>query len=64
MHSIVLSPDGKSLYVVCGNSTELTKVDSLAGSAQLGRGQPGDPHPDRFHGRLAGAPGLDRPHRP
>lgn len=28
MHSIVLSPDGKSLYVVCGNSTELTKVDS------------------------------------
>jgi putative heme-binding domain-containing protein len=27
MHSIVLSPDGKSLYVVCGNSTELTKVD-------------------------------------
>ena len=28
MHSIVLSPDGHSLYVVCGNSTELTKVDS------------------------------------
>lgn len=28
MHSIVLAPDGKSLYVVCGNSTELTKVDS------------------------------------
>ena len=28
MHSIVLSPDGKSLYVVCGNSTVLTKVDS------------------------------------
>ncbi len=28
MHSIALSPDGKSLYVVCGNSTELTKVDS------------------------------------
>ncbi len=28
MHSIVLSPDGKSLYVVCGNSTELTKVDT------------------------------------
>ena len=27
MHSIVLSPDGKSLYVVCGNSTELTRVD-------------------------------------
>ena len=27
MHSIVLSPDGKSLYVVCGNSTQLTKVD-------------------------------------
>ena len=27
MHSIVLSPDGESLYVVCGNSTELTKVD-------------------------------------
>ncbi len=27
MHSIALSPDGKSLYVVCGNSTELTKVD-------------------------------------
>jgi putative heme-binding domain-containing protein len=27
MHSIVLSPDGKSLYVVCGNSTELTAVD-------------------------------------
>lgn len=28
MHSIVVSPDGKSLYVVCGNSTELPKVDS------------------------------------
>jgi putative heme-binding domain-containing protein len=28
MHSIVLSPDGHSLYVVCGNSTELTKVDT------------------------------------
>jgi putative heme-binding domain-containing protein len=27
MHSIVLSPDGESLYVVCGNSTELTNVD-------------------------------------
>jgi putative heme-binding domain-containing protein len=27
MHSIVTSPDGRSLYVVCGNSTELTKVD-------------------------------------
>ncbi|MDG3008231.1 family 16 glycoside hydrolase [Paludisphaera mucosa] len=28
MHSILLSPDGKSLFVVCGNSTELTKVDT------------------------------------
>ena len=28
LHSIALSPDGKSLYVVCGNSTELTEVDS------------------------------------
>ena len=28
MHSIVLSPDGKSLYVVCGNNTNLTKVDT------------------------------------
>jgi putative heme-binding domain-containing protein len=27
MHSIIVSPDGKGLYVVCGNSTELTKVD-------------------------------------
>ena len=27
MHSIVLSPDGESLFVVCGNSTQLTKVD-------------------------------------
>jgi putative heme-binding domain-containing protein len=27
MHSIVLSPDRKSLFVVCGNSTEPTKVD-------------------------------------
>ena len=27
MHSIILSPDGKSLYVVCGNSTQLTEVD-------------------------------------
>ena len=27
MHSIVLSPDGQSLFVVCGNSAELTKVD-------------------------------------
>jgi hypothetical protein len=27
MHSIVLSPDGESLHVVCGNSTELTKFD-------------------------------------
>ncbi len=28
IHSIVLSPDGKSLYMVAGNSTELTTVDS------------------------------------
>jgi putative heme-binding domain-containing protein len=28
MHSIVLSPDGKALYVVCGNATELTRVDT------------------------------------
>ncbi|WP_165243588.1 c-type cytochrome [Paludisphaera soli] len=28
MHSIALSPDGQSLYVVCGNSTALTEVDS------------------------------------
>ncbi len=28
MHSIVMAPDGKSLYVVCGNSTELTRTDS------------------------------------
>ncbi|HWE35195.1 MAG TPA: family 16 glycoside hydrolase [Isosphaeraceae bacterium] len=27
MHSIVPSPDGKSLFVVCGNSTNLTRVD-------------------------------------
>jgi putative heme-binding domain-containing protein len=27
MHSIALSPDGRSLYVVCGNSTQLTNVD-------------------------------------
>jgi putative heme-binding domain-containing protein len=27
LHSIVLSPDGESLYVVCGNATELLKVD-------------------------------------
>ena len=37
LHSMVLSPDGKSLYVVCGNSTELTKLDSSR-PAQLGRG--------------------------
>jgi putative heme-binding domain-containing protein len=28
MHSIVLSPDGASLYVVCGNSTPVTRFDS------------------------------------
>lgn len=28
MHSIVVSPDGQSLFVVCGNSTELTRVDA------------------------------------
>jgi putative heme-binding domain-containing protein len=28
MHSITLAPDGQSLYVVCGNATELTTVDS------------------------------------
>src|SRR5262245_41583160 len=27
VHSLILSPDGKSIYVVCGNSTSLTKVD-------------------------------------
>lgn len=28
VHSMVVSPDGKSMFVVCGNSTELTRVDS------------------------------------
>ncbi len=28
LHSVLLSPDGKSLYVVCGNSTNLTEVSS------------------------------------
>ncbi len=28
VHALVLAPDGKSIYVVCGNSTRLTKVDS------------------------------------
>ncbi len=28
LHSMVLSPDGKSLYVVCGNSTTLTRLDA------------------------------------
>ncbi|GIW88007.1 MAG: hypothetical protein KatS3mg108_2331 [Isosphaeraceae bacterium] len=28
MHSIVLSPDGTSLYVVCGNTAELTRIDA------------------------------------
>jgi putative heme-binding domain-containing protein len=27
MHSIALAPDGKSLYVVCGNATVLTRMD-------------------------------------
>jgi putative heme-binding domain-containing protein len=27
-HAIVPSPDGKSLYIVCGNHTKLTKIDS------------------------------------
>jgi hypothetical protein len=28
MHSMVTSPDGKSIYVVCGNSTDLTEISS------------------------------------
>ena len=28
LHSLALSPDGKSLYVVCGNSTSLTAIAS------------------------------------
>jgi putative heme-binding domain-containing protein len=28
VHALVLSPDGQSIYVVCGNATSLTKVDS------------------------------------
>ena len=28
VHAILLSPDGKSLYVVCGNMTKLTDYDS------------------------------------
>ena len=28
LHSVLLSPDGKSLYIVCGNSTNLTDVSS------------------------------------
>jgi putative heme-binding domain-containing protein len=28
VHSPILSPDGKSIYVVCGNSTPLTQIDS------------------------------------
>ncbi|MBI3417154.1 MAG: DUF1080 domain-containing protein, partial [Verrucomicrobia bacterium] len=28
LHSLVLSPDGKSIYVVIGNSSSLTKMDS------------------------------------
>jgi putative heme-binding domain-containing protein len=28
VHSLVLAPDGKSIYVVCGNSTRLTAIDS------------------------------------
>ncbi|HVR74097.1 MAG TPA: family 16 glycoside hydrolase, partial [Planctomycetota bacterium] len=28
MHSLVPSPDGKSIYVVCGNSTNLTSIES------------------------------------
>jgi putative heme-binding domain-containing protein len=27
-HALVLTPDGKSIYVVCGNSTRLTAIDS------------------------------------
>jgi hypothetical protein len=27
-HALVLSPDGKSIYVACGNSTALTAIDS------------------------------------
>jgi hypothetical protein len=26
-HAVILAPDGKSLYVVAGNATNLTKVD-------------------------------------
>jgi putative heme-binding domain-containing protein len=27
-HAVLLAPDGKSLYVVCGNHTKLTQIDS------------------------------------
>jgi putative heme-binding domain-containing protein len=28
VHSLVLAPDGRSIYVVCGNATRLTEMDS------------------------------------
>ena len=27
-HAVLLAPDGKSLFIVCGNGTKLTKIDS------------------------------------
>ena len=51
-------PDGKSLYVVCGNATKLTKVDALARPARSGARTTCCPAcPTGLHGRRAGAPG-------
>ncbi len=46
-HAVLLSPDGKSLYVVCGNDTKLTQFDRLARAAALGRGPPAAAHARR-----------------
>ena len=39
-HAVLLSPDGKSLIVVCGNQTKLTQYDKTRVPPDLGRGSP------------------------
>ena len=65
-HAVVLAPDGKSLYVVAGNATQLTEPRRLARAQGLGRGQPAaaDGRRQRLHDRREGPRRLHLPRRP